>query len=60
MQKEDAIKGGEFLIRETKAENIFIPEEFNEEQKMIGDMCLDFVEKEILPNIERIESLEEG
>ena len=34
--------------------------EFDEEQRMIGDMCLDFVEKEIIPNIERIETLEEG
>ena len=57
MDKDEVIKGGEFLIKETKAENVFIPEEFDEEQKMIGDMCLDFVDKEILPNIDRIETL---
>ena len=28
-----AIKGGEFLVKETKAHEIFIPEEWNEEQK---------------------------
>lgn len=60
MKNDEVIKGGEFLIKETKAENVFIPEEFDEEQIMIGDMCLDFVEKEIIPNIERIETLEEG
>jgi len=60
MENDDVIKGGEFLIKETKAENVFIPEEFDEEQKMIGDMCRDFVEKEIIPNIERIETLEDG
>jgi alkylation response protein AidB-like acyl-CoA dehydrogenase len=60
MKNDDVINGGEFLIKETKAENVFIPEEFSEEQHMIGDMCLDFVEKEILPNLERIETLEEG
>jgi len=60
MKNDEVIKGGEFLIKETKAENVFIPEEFSEEQHMIGDMCLDFVEKEILPNLERIETLEEG
>ena len=60
MENNEAIKGGEFLIKETKAENVFIPEEFDEEQQMIGDMCLDFVEKEVIPNIERIETLEEG
>jgi alkylation response protein AidB-like acyl-CoA dehydrogenase len=60
MEKDEVIKGGEFLIKETKAENVFIPEEFSEEQHMIGDMCNDFVEKEIIPNIERIETLEDG
>ncbi len=60
MENDDVIKGGEFLIKRTNSENVFIPEEFNEEQNMIGDMCLDFVEKEIIPNIERIETLENG
>ncbi len=60
MENNDTIKGGEFLIKETNAQSVFIPEEFDEEQQMIGDMCLDFVEKEVLPNIERIETLEEG
>lgn len=60
MEKKDVINGGEFLIKETNPASVFIPEEFDEEQQMIGDMCLDFVEKEILPNIERIETLEEG
>ena len=60
MEKDNAINGGEFLIKETKAANVFIPEEFDEEQQMIGDMCLDFVEKEVIPNIDRIETLEEG
>ena len=60
MENKETIKGGEFLIKETEASTIFIPEDFDEEQKMIGDMCLDFVEKEVLPNIERIETLEEG
>jgi len=60
MENDDVIKGGEFLIKETKAKNVFIPEEFDEEQQMIGDMCLEFVEKEIVPNIDRIETLEDG
>ncbi len=42
-QTKSAIKGGEFLIRETKAQDIFIPEEFNEEQKMIMQQCKDFL-----------------
>ncbi len=58
--KEKAIKGGEFIIRETKPENIFIPEEWNEEQKMIGSMCDDFIEKEVVPHLDRIDKMEEG
>ena len=56
----EAIKGGEFLIKETEAKNIFIPEEWDEEQKMIAQTCQDFLEKEIFPNLDRIDSMEEG
>ncbi len=55
-----AIKGGEFLIRETSARDIFVPEEFTEEQRMMGDATSDFIAKEIHPIAERIDSLEEG
>ncbi len=54
------VKGGEFLIKETAAEDIFTPEEFNEEQKMMADMCRDFLESEVLPNLDRIDAQEEG
>ncbi len=55
-----AIKGGEFLIRETDPQDIFICEDFSEEQMMMAHACEDFVEKEIEPNVERMDSLEEG
>jgi len=55
-----AIKGGEFLIRETNAREIFVPEEFTEEQRMMGDATSDFIEKEIHPIAEKIDTLEEG
>lgn len=60
MEKKDVTKGGEFLIKETKAESVFIPEEFDEEQKMIAETCYDFIEKEIDPILDRIDSMEEG
>ena len=41
----ESIIGGEFLIKESNPENIFIPEDFNEEQKMMADACQDFLEK---------------
>jgi alkylation response protein AidB-like acyl-CoA dehydrogenase len=55
-----ALRGGEFLIRETTADAIFIPEEWTEEQLMMKRMTLDFVEQRIIPNLERIEQQEEG
>lgn len=54
------IKGGEFIIRETEAKDVFIPEEFDEEQLMIKKTCEDFLEAEVTPNLERIDQQEEG
>ena len=58
--EKTSIKGGEFLVKETAAQEIFIPEEFSEEQKMMAAATLDFIEKEITPHTERIESMEAG
>lgn len=52
-----SIKGGEFIVRETAAEEVFIPEEFNEEQKMMAQACQDFVDTEITPKVEEIDSM---
>ncbi|MFK7784876.1 MAG: acyl-CoA dehydrogenase family protein [Crocinitomicaceae bacterium] len=57
---EKPIKGGEFLIRDTQASEIFIPENWTEEQRMISDMCDDFIRTEIEPNLDRIDSMEDG
>lgn len=54
------IKGGEFIIRKTMPSEIFIPEEWNEEQKMIAQMCDDFIAQEVDPHLERIDKMEEG
>jgi len=55
-----AIQGGEWIIKEVKAEDVFIPEEFNEEQLMVRDMCSQFLETEVLPVLERMDKLEPG
>lgn len=55
-----AIKGGEFLIRDTAANEIFIPEEFNEEQLMIRQQCADFLEKEVFPRLDEIDSMKDA
>src|SRR5690606_20658524 len=54
------IKDGEFIIKETEAKDVFIPEEFDEEQLMIKKTCEDFLEAEVTPNLERIDQQEEG
>ena len=59
-ENEKPIKGGEFLIRKTSPADIFIPENWTEEQRMIADMCHDFIDTEILPHMDRIDSMEEG
>lgn len=54
------IKGGEWIIKEVEAKSIFIPEEFNEEQLMVKEMCSQFLDTEVLPVIDRIDKLEPG
>ncbi|MCD8518388.1 MAG: acyl-CoA dehydrogenase family protein [Flavobacterium sp.] len=51
----DIIRGGQFLVKETKCEDIFTPEDFNEEQIMMRDSVIEFVDKELWPNKERFE-----
>jgi alkylation response protein AidB-like acyl-CoA dehydrogenase len=55
MENGKTLKSGEFLVSEVEAKDIFIPEEFNEEQRMIAQTCSDFLEAEVYPNIENVE-----
>lgn len=49
------LKSGEFLVENTSAGDIFIPEEFNEEQRMIAQTCQDFLDTEVYPNVDKID-----
>jgi alkylation response protein AidB-like acyl-CoA dehydrogenase len=51
----DITRGGQFLVKETKCENVFTPEDFSEEQIMMRDSVKEFVDKEIWPNKDRFE-----
>ncbi len=53
-------KGGEFLIKESNPFETFTPEDFNEEQQMVKDMCIQFLHTEVLPVVDRIDKLEPG
>ena len=54
------LKGGEFLLKESTIEDIFIPEDFNEEQKMIRQTAYDFLIQEVLPHARKIDKQEDN
>ncbi len=53
---EKLLKGGEYLIKNTAAEDVFTPEDFNDEQKQIAETTEQFVMNEVVPNIEEIDN----
>jgi alkylation response protein AidB-like acyl-CoA dehydrogenase len=58
--KKLPLKGGEFIVRSVEPADIFIPEEWNEEQRLMSTSCDEFIEQEVLPFLERIDAMEEG
>src|ERR1700752_1165837 len=58
--KSNQTKGGEFIIKETNAQDIFIPEQWTEEQLMMKKTCEDFVAQEVLPHLDKIDNQEPG
>jgi alkylation response protein AidB-like acyl-CoA dehydrogenase len=57
-QTEKIIKGGSFLIDDISYDRILTPEDFNDEQLMIAKTAEDFIEKEVLPQLEHLENHE--
>lgn len=55
-----SLKGGEWLIKTGIPQDTFTPENFNEEQQMVKDMCATFIDTEILPVVARIDKMEPG
>ncbi|MEP6260431.1 MAG: acyl-CoA dehydrogenase family protein [Gillisia sp.] len=53
--KKELIRGGQFLVKETKSEHVFTPEDFTDEQKMMRDSVREFVDREIWPHKEEFE-----
>ncbi|MCC4228611.1 acyl-CoA dehydrogenase family protein [Zunongwangia profunda] len=54
-EQKDILRGGQFLVKETSCDDVFTPEDFNEEQKMMRDSVKEFVDREIVPHKERFE-----
>ncbi|WP_031428958.1 acyl-CoA dehydrogenase family protein [Flavimarina sp. Hel_I_48] len=55
LDKKDILRGGQFLVKETACEDVFTPEDFNEEQQMMKESVQEFVDREIVPHKERFE-----
>ena len=54
-EQKAVIKGGAFLIEERTTEEIFTPEDFTEEHRMIAETTRQFVDKEVVPRIDELE-----
>lgn len=59
-ETKKTLKGGEWLIKESSPFETFTPENFVEEQRMIRDMCNQFLDVEVYPILDRIDNLEPG
>lgn len=55
---EEAIKGGSFLIEDIPAERVFTPEDFTDEHHMIAKTTEEYVNNEVLPQLEHLENHE--
>ncbi|MDL5512786.1 acyl-CoA dehydrogenase family protein [Arenibacter sp. M-2] len=53
---KEILRGGQFLVKETNCEDIFTPEDFSEEQKMMRDSVIEFNDREIVANRNRFEA----
>ena len=56
MEDKDLLRGGQFLVKETKCEDIFTPEDFSEEQTMMKEAVMEFNDREIIPHRNRFEN----
>lgn len=51
----EILRGGQFLVKETNCEDVFTPEDFSEEQKMMKEAVMEFNDREIIPFKDRFE-----
>ena len=58
--EQQSIRGCNFLVEDAETAEVFIPEEFEEEQLMIGQLARDFVQGSVLPIIDEVETLADG
>ena len=56
MEEKEILRGGQFLVKETKCEDVFTPEDFSEEQNMMKEAVMEFNDREIIPHKPRFEA----
>ena len=56
MEEKELLRGGQFLVKETNCEDVFTPEDFSEEQKMMKEAVMEFNDREIIPHKARFEA----
>lgn len=55
VEEKKLVKGGAFLIEELTPGEVFTPEDFNEEHRMIAETTRQFVDNEVAPHIDQLE-----
>ena len=60
IQTNTLLKGGEWLTKESNAFETFTPEDYTEEQLMVRNMCIQFLQTEVIPVVERMDKMEPG
>lgn len=60
LEQQQVLQGGEFLIADADFHSTFTPEDFDEDQRMVKQMVEDFIEQDILPNLDKIEKQEDN
>ncbi len=60
METKAALRGGEFLIKNVNINDVFIPEQFDEEQQMIAQTCEDFIETQVEQYFDDLDKHKEG
>ena len=54
-EQKEVVQGGAFLIEDRTPEEIFTPEDFTEEHRMIAETTRQFVDNEVIPHIDELE-----
>jgi alkylation response protein AidB-like acyl-CoA dehydrogenase len=55
VEQKQVVQGGSFLIEDRTTEEVFTPEEFTEEHRMIAETTRQFIDNEVIPHIDALE-----